>query len=213
MSSLRIITTADGSHSLLNEKLNETYHSTHGAIQESMHVFIRSGLQYWIGHNDSKRLSVLEIGFGTGLNAWLTMRHAQENDLSMNYVSIEAFPLEREIWETLNYAEGSGTQELFNELHRSAWAEAHEIVAGFTVTKVRTRLEDLTPEADQFDVIYYDAFAPSKQPEMWSIEMLDKVVKTMRDRGILVTYCAKGQLKRDLKTLGLISGNPTRSAR
>lgn len=201
MSSLKIITTNDGSHSLLNEQLNETYHSMHGAVQESKHVFIQRGLDF-ISKNKSP-IHILEVGFGTGLNALLTLQRSMTESLSIYYTALEAFPLEEKIWFKLNYAEPAEIKEQFEKLHHASWNEASSISVNFVLKKLHTTLQQVELESNQYDLIYFDAFAPNKQPEMWELPMLEKVVNAMKTDGIFVTYCAKGQLKRDLKSAGL----------
>jgi len=198
-----IILTKDGSHSLLNTALNETYHSVHGAVQESKHVFINAGLDYFLQHHTQQQVSILEIGFGTGLNALLTGQHVSNLPCQVKYISLEAFPIGETIWSKLNYAEALNMQHAFELLHRAEWNSAVEVYHNFELTKLHTTLQqvDLLPQS--VDIVYFDAFAPSKQPEMWTLEMLRKVVCTMKPQSIFVTYCAKGQLKRDLKDLGL----------
>ena len=201
--SIEIITTSDGSHSLLNTALNETYHSKHGALQESIHVFIKEGLDYFLQRKSQKDISILEVGFGTGLNALLTVQRALElpNNI-IHYTSLETFPVPETIWSKLNYIDCVGLQEKFNQLHEAKWNEVVLISSNFNLRKLQTSLQqiDFTSE---FELIYFDAFAPNKQPQMWEIDVLRHVVNAMRADGIFVTYCAKGQLKRDLKSLGL----------
>ncbi|MEO7991979.1 MAG: tRNA (5-methylaminomethyl-2-thiouridine)(34)-methyltransferase MnmD [Chryseolinea sp.] len=203
MSPIKIITTSDGSHSLFNEELNETYHSVHGAIQESLHVFIQSGLTYFIEKFNSKNISILEIGFGTGLNVLLAVQMAKQLSLSFQYKTLEAFPLEEEVWSKLNYADALNLKEYFDSLHRVSWEEPHGILPNFQFQKHHIKLQDVVLNPSSFDIIFFDAFAPNKQPELWEINMLKKVTDALRTNGLLVTYCAKGQLKRDLKSLGL----------
>ncbi|HTE34127.1 MAG TPA: tRNA (5-methylaminomethyl-2-thiouridine)(34)-methyltransferase MnmD [Chryseolinea sp.] len=202
MASLKIITTSDGSHSLLDEDLQETYHSVHGAIQESNHVFIQSGLQYLLDVKHSHSATVLEIGFGTGLNAWLTMAFARAHEVSIRYVTIEAFPLDESIWSKLNYAEPPMRGEFFR-MHQADWEKDVELHPEFHLRKIHGKLEDISIDEAAYDVIFYDAFAPSKQAEMWSLPMLEKSVNGLKAGGVFVTYCAKGQLKRDLRSLNL----------
>ena len=201
--SLTIITTGDGSHSLRNEALNETYHSVHGALQESVHVFIRNGLEHRLRDFHKESLSIFEVGFGTGLNALLTANYALENTVTISYTSIEAFPVPGEIWRTLNYGSTEEAQKRFYSLHEAAWETEQQIVPGFRLRKMHITLEDMILPASSFDVIYFDAFAPNKQPDLWTLPMLEKVTALLRPGGVFVTYCAKGQLKRDLKSLGL----------
>ena len=200
MSGLQIITTADGSHSLFNPDLAETYHSTHGAVQESKHVFIAQGLQHWLRQTGRKTPLIFEVGFGTGLNAWLTHEVAIAAHLKVKYFTVEAFPLQREVWTQLNYAPGDDT---YSWLHETPWDVQVLKDDAFTMEKRKGKLEDvIVPEF--VDIIYFDAFAPSKQPELWTLEVLEKVCSKLQPDGFLVTYCARGQLKRDLRTLGLL---------
>jgi tRNA U34 5-methylaminomethyl-2-thiouridine-forming methyltransferase MnmC len=203
MSSLKIITTHDGSHSLLHEQLNETYHSIHGAVQESNHVFIKQGLDFVKQHGNSSTISLLEVGFGTGLNALLTLRFAHSHKLAIRYTTVEAFPVEEAVWSKLNYTESSDSKLWFEKLHRANWNEWVTISHEFQLRKLKTTLQEAVLEQSNFDLIYFDAFAPSKQPEMWEVPMLKKVVGAMKSKGVFVTYCAKGQLKRDLHSLQL----------
>jgi tRNA U34 5-methylaminomethyl-2-thiouridine-forming methyltransferase MnmC len=179
--------------------LGETYHSRHGAIQESQHVFIRHGLQFWVEQNRTSNIVIFEVGFGTGLNAWLTMQLARQERLHVTYFSIEAYPIQREVWSQLNYAP---QDDSFSLLHDAPWNESVSINQHFTLHKIHGRLETQQMPTD-VDVVFFDAFAPSKQPEMWSFQILQKVCAGMSASGVFVTYCAKGQLKRDLRALGL----------
>jgi tRNA U34 5-methylaminomethyl-2-thiouridine-forming methyltransferase MnmC len=183
---IKLIVTSDGSHSLLNEELDETYHSIHGAVQESKHVFIDNGIYAY----SRRPINIFEVGFGTGLNALL----AAQTNLPINYTSIEAFPLDESIFSQLNYE----PKELLLDLHRNQ----HLQTSNFKFKKLHTTLEAISID-EVFDIIFFDAFAPSKQPSMWELPMLSKVCNALTPGGLFVTYCAKGQLKRDLKTLGL----------
>lgn len=203
MSSLKIITTKDGSHSLLNEALNETYHSVHGALQESVHVFIKNGLDFVLEQLATPEISILEVGFGTGLNALLTVQRALATSQKITYTSLEAFPVAEEVWSKLNYTDAVGLKEHFDNLHSAEWNVAVNIFPNVVLHKLNTTLQQVSLPSSSFDLIYFDAFAPSKQPEMWSLSVLEKVVEAMKTGGTFVTYCAKGQFKRDLKFLGL----------
>lgn len=202
--SVKIITTADGSHSLLNESLQETYHSVHGALRESKHVFIHEGMEHWLSIHRKDSMSILEVGFGTGLNAWLAWRFAKEQSVRLTYTAIESFPLEKSIWSQLNYVEDEGDKPLFGLLHESAWNTTVAVDDTLSLYKMNTKLEDAGLKPDSADIIFYDAFAPSKQPDMWTLAMLQKTTTTLRKGGVFVTYCAKGQLKRDLKSLNFM---------
>lgn len=201
MNTIKIIVTGDGSHSLFNEALDETYHSRHGALQESLHVFIVHGFRYFVQKQKSKSVSILEVGFGTGLNALLTLAEAIESDISVAYTSLETYPLSEEVWVKLNYPD---THNRFKELHRAEWEKWSQINSQFKLLKLEKSLQDVELDSQPYDLIYFDAFAPTKQPELWELKVLEKVVKTLKSGGMFVTYCAKGQLKRDLKSLGLI---------
>lgn len=200
---MKIITTADGSHSLLQEELNETYHSVHGAIQESAHVFIRQGLEYVLQQRDQEKLSILEMGFGTGLNTFLTLLHTKDLTVRVSYTAIEAYPLQEVTWSKLNYAENLGIAEDFIRLHESPWGADIMISPQFQLRKLHERLEAFAWRDNPFDLVFFDAFSASKQPVLWERPMLEKMVSALRPQGVFVTYSAKGQLKRDLKSLGL----------
>lgn len=199
---IEIITTADGSHTLRNQALGETYHSIHGAVQESVHVFIENGLMSFIG-KDRTEITILEVGFGTGLNALLTLRRARMHKQKVVYTAIDPYPLPENIWSVLNYSDSSSNAEEFNFLHRSPWQIGTALDSYFELLKIKTTLQEYTPDSESFDLIYYDAFAPSKQPELWELPMLKKAVAALKNGGIMVTYCAQGQLKRNLKALSL----------
>lgn len=203
MKAIKIIVTEDGSHSLLNEEMNETYHSRHGAKQESVYVFISKGLDFIQQRDARSAISILEIGFGTGLNAWLSLEWARAKNRMIKYYSLETFPVPQEIWELLNYSSQPEATE-FKNLHRAPWQMWNEINPVFSLHKDNQSLQDVSLPPNNFELIYFDAFAPNKQPEMWQLPLLSKVVASMKSGGVFVTYCAKGQLKRDLKGLGLV---------
>ena len=203
---LQIITTSDGSHSLINTELNETYHSTHGAIQESLHVFIKNGLDYFQQKNKPTEIKISEVGFGTGLNALLTLQYSLRQPIKIHYESLEAFPIDQQTASRLNYAITLGfpdAEKYFLQLHQSTWDEQNIISNSFALFKRHVKIQDIDLGSEKFDVIFFDAFAPSKQPEMWELSILKKIEQSMRAGGVFVTYCAKGQVKRDLKSVGL----------
>jgi tRNA U34 5-methylaminomethyl-2-thiouridine-forming methyltransferase MnmC len=192
---LTIETTADGSPTLFVPELNEHYHSTNGAIQESRHVYIEAGFN----HCPKQEVHVLEFGFGTGLNAFLTALEAEKRQINVHYTSLEKFPLSPEITAKLNYLESDKT--LFRAIHQAEWEIPAQINPFFELRKIQTDFRDFTfPEV--YDVVYYDAFAPDKQPEVWSQELFDKVFSSMKSGGILTTYCAKGSVRRMLQQAG-----------
>ncbi len=199
---LQIITTKDGSHSLLNPELNETYHSVHGARQESLHVFVKNGLEFIVQHYSKQSVKILEVGFGTGLNALLTAQYAAEKGMVIEYTTLEAFPVNESIWQQLNYPQSESEHGIFYKLHHGPWDQWTEISPGFMLKKLNTTLQLVSLDHNYFDLVYFDAFAPNKQPEMWELPMLQKTVNALASQGVFVTYCAKGQLKRDLASLG-----------
>ncbi len=202
---LQRIVTEDGSHSLYIPSMRETYHSTHGAIRESEHVFIRHGLQE-AAEKTSGEIAIFEVGFGTGLNALLTAAWAAANRRTVRMTSIEAYPVEEEIWKSLNYPEqvdDTQASAWWELLHESDWNTEIKIHDNFYLTKVHDKIENFVGKPDSMDVIYFDAFAPGKQAEMWSPDILKKTVTCLKQGGFLVTYCAQGQFKRDLFSLGL----------
>jgi tRNA U34 5-methylaminomethyl-2-thiouridine-forming methyltransferase MnmC len=200
---VQLILTADGSHSLLNTSLNETYHSRHGAVQESQYVFIQQGLSVFIEKSNAQQVSILEVGFGTGLNAWLTLQTAQQQALRIHYTSLETRPLPAPVWQALNYTPTKVDATIFAALHTAPWDEIASVTPNFSLHKMECALQDAALEQKKFNLVYFDAFAPNKQPELWAVDALKKTVDALLPGGIFVTYCAKGQVKRDLKSLGL----------
>jgi len=195
------VITEDGSHTIYLPEMDEHYHSTHGAIQESLHIYINQGLL----QVTKKEISILEIGFGTGLNAYLTYAFAETKNLSINYFSIEKYPLNEADYLSLNYPKNIFPEysDIFNQMHRSKWDSAVEISPKFSLRKVHADLLSFEfNELPQFDLVYYDAFAPGKQPEMWTDEIIQKVASTVKKDGILVTYCAKGSVRRAFSAAG-----------
>jgi tRNA U34 5-methylaminomethyl-2-thiouridine-forming methyltransferase MnmC len=200
---IKIVISEDGSNTLYLPELNETYHSLHGAVQESEHVFLKQGLMHFA--QKSRKMTVLEVGFGTGLNALLTYRLAMNEGMQVDYHTIEAFPLPEEIVKQLNYPSifaAEKLDEFFQYLHSCAWEKDHRLAADFIFHKYLTKLEDFNPPLLKADVVFYDAFAPSKQPEMWETDIFRKLYGLMNPGGILVSYCASGQFKRNLKAAG-----------
>ncbi len=207
MTDIKVIETRDGSSSLLVPDMNETYHSTHGAITESGYVFLKMGLNHLCGlQPDKKEISLLEIGFGTGLNAWLTAL-ATPAAVRIEFTSIEKYPLEQELVDQLNYKDRkreSGASALFDRLHTAPWGKEETITDRFSLKKVESDIFDFDPPSQSFDLVYFDAFAPSKQPGMWVEKILNKMYNLLVPGGIFVTYCAQGQFKRDLKKVGFV---------
>ncbi len=209
MTQPKLILTEDGSHTLLNPTLNELYHSKHGAIQESQHVFIKMGFS----NMEPKRhsLSILEIGFGTGLNAYLTLLENQQKNVQINYTAVESFPVLTEQALQLNYPTmlaNKGSEKLFQKMHACDWEVETEIDKNFYLTKRNDfvqNMNDLTP----CDLIYFDAFSPAVQPELWTENIFLKLYGALTSGGRLLTYCAKGEVKRTLKKVGfVVEGKP-----
>lgn len=194
--------TADGSHSLFSEQYGVSYHSKYGAIQETQHVFINAALRFKAVVQ--KEISILEIGFGTGLNAYMTLLEAAKRDLAIQYTAIEAYPISLQQATALNYAtllNDEASQAHFLQLHFSDWATNLPITEQFQFIKQQIKFEAIDYE-NQFDIIYFDAFAPNSQPELWEAEVLGTMYKSLKEEGVLVTYCAKGVVKRTLKAVG-----------
>jgi len=198
---LKIIHTEDGSQSLYDDELNETYHSTKGARGESEYVFLEMGVRSvpYRRLKDCKfhPLKILEVGFGTGLNAMLTWDWAERNNTPIHFVTLEPSPVAEEIWNEMDLA--SDTR--FVQLHKAGWNELFQLSTNFGIEKLERRLEEEAGK-NQYDVIYFDAFAPSKQPEIWSRENLQRCYDSLKPGGILTTYCAQGQFKRNLASVG-----------
>ncbi len=200
-----IIETSDGSHSLYVQELGERYHSIHGAVQESKHVFIQSGLKQFVPQtSEATPLNILEIGLGTGLNALLSIIESEESNIKIHYAAIEAFPLEKALTEQLNYVEllnAHEHKELFERIHSVEWDKPLHLTDKFEFHKMHTTLERAV-FASKFHVVYFDAFGPRVQPEMWTVELFVKLFDAMVLNSCLVTYCAQGEVKRTLKKIG-----------
>lgn len=195
----QLITTADGSHTIYVPELNEHYHSVHGAVQESEFIFIKNG--YNLCHCNP--LHILEVGFGTGLNALLTAATAESERREVFYTSLDKYPLDKQIIRALNHYlfAGNKGKDIFEKMHSSRWEEMIDISPFFSILKTKC---DLTQENinGSFDLIYFDAFGPDKQPEMWTKNILEKISQATKPGGIFVTYSAKGEVRRNLKECG-----------
>lgn len=199
---LRVLETADHSHTLYNTELDETYHSVHGALQESEHVFIQNGLLPMM--DGRKKLKIFEMGFGTGLNAILTLKATNNSETTIEYSAIEKYPVSSEKIHELNYdnfLEDPEHRLLYKIMHKIAWEEKLKVAPWFYLQKIRGDLHQYEPN-ENFDLIYYDAFAPRKQPDLWGLPIVKKLYHMLENDGVLVTYCAKGQFKRDLREAG-----------
>lgn len=206
------VITKDGSHTISIPEMNVTYHSIHGAIQESMHVFIEAGLRairprsVVSNYGQSGQIAVFEMGFGTGLNALLTLIESEETRQPIYYYSTELFPLNDEEVKQLNYCNElhrSNLQPLFEQLHNCEWEKNVVITDHFTLYKTHTDLINLST-GQHFNLIYYDAFAPGAQPELWTTAVFEKLYSLLIPGGILVTYCSKSDVQRAMKAAGFI---------
>jgi len=202
----KIIKTGDGSVTIHLSEWDEQYHSKHGAIQEAQHVFIKMGLDYWVGLNKEKQLSALEIGFGTGLNAFITFLEAKKLQLNINYTGVEAYPVaENEISE-LNYAEMLSAEnqiDSFQKMHQIPWNTQAVIAENFQLEKQQKRFEEIE-DINKYDLVFFDAFGARVQPELWTEEIFDKMYSATKNNGVLVTYSAKGSVRRAMQTAGFI---------
>ena len=202
---MELIITGDGSHTLFSGELDETYHSKHGAIRESMHVFIRNGFRHYLSISGKNNLRVFELGLGTGLNALLTAMEAGKFRCPVWYEAVEPYPLGPDIYRKLNFTDFLPPTEppgLLLKIHESGWEGAEPLTGKYTQKKARIRFEDYETDNKNFDIIYYDAFAPGKQPEIWAPGLIRKAHDMLLPGGILVTYCAQGNFKRNLREAG-----------
>jgi len=200
MENLQIVKTADGSDTIYLSELDETYHSIFGAIQEANHIFINNGVALVKKEN----ITVFEVGFGTGLNALLTAKYAIEKNLDIEYISIEKFPLQSELLLKLNYANHSNPEELlFRKIHDAEWDRPVQINSNFRVQKIHQDI--LNPEFQierEVDIIYFDAFAPSKQSEIWDEKIFKLLYNSLNLDGMLITYSSAGIVKKALRSAG-----------
>ena len=201
-----IIITADGSKTIHLPDWDEQYHSKHGAVHEAVHVFIKTGLHYFVEHcyTELVEVSILEIGFGTGLNAYLTLLEAAKLNVSIDYFGVEAYPVNNEEIQVLNYPKiiiDKEQDELFNVLHTTDWETKHQITDLFSLTKRHQFFKDID-EVDAYNLIYFDAFGARVQPELWTEIVFKKMFVALKPNGVLVTYSAKGSVRRALQSVG-----------
>ena len=203
MSKSNIFETQDGSHSIFSEEFGVSYHSKYGAVQEPQHVFIDAALRFKAVVQ--KEISILEIGLGTGLNALMTYLEAKKRNLDISYVAYEAFPISIEAAKQLNFNEILQVEEgdalVFQQLHNSNWEIQIEMDEYFSFLKHQQTFDQVAYQ-NTFDIIYFDAFAPNSQPELWELPIIQKMFAALKKDGILVTYCAKGEVKRTMKKAG-----------
>lgn len=221
MSQSELVITEDGSHSLRDARTGETYHSKHGAVQESRHIFIERGLHCC----SLNEIEIFEVGFGTGLNAYLSWMEAEKNGINLRYTSVELYPLAQSEWEKLNFesvlsnvpepklsndsyepvTHSTGATQpatpLFQQLHTCSWGSFHQLSPCFSFRKLQVDFSVYTPDRS-YDLIYFDAFSPEKQPELWLPERFATLARHCNRGAILTTYCAKGIVKQALRDAG-----------
>ena len=206
----KIITTSDGSKTIQIEEWNEQYHSIHGAIQEAKHVFLKHGLlffcavpkAFWID-STSQTIDILEIGFGTGLNAFLTLIEAEKRNQNISYVGVEAYPVALEEINQLNYIEliSQEHSDIFDSIHHVSWETPHQITPIFELEKQQKFFHEIIAK-NEFDIIYFDAFGARVQPELWTEDIFNIMYNALKANGILVTYSAKGSVRRAMQAVG-----------
>nr|WP_315197077.1 tRNA (5-methylaminomethyl-2-thiouridine)(34)-methyltransferase MnmD [uncultured Flavobacterium sp.] len=195
-----IIHTSDGSTTIHIKEWDECYHSKHGAIQEAKHVFIKNGLALF----PNQKVSVLEIGFGTGLNAFITYLEAQKLGQTIDYVGVEAYPISEEELQSMNYPEelnALDSKPIFDKMHALNWEEKNDLSESFSLTKRKQFFEEID-DVEKFDLIYFDAFGYRVQPELWSVSVFERMFKSLKNNSVLVTYAARGVIKRNMIEVG-----------
>jgi tRNA U34 5-methylaminomethyl-2-thiouridine-forming methyltransferase MnmC len=195
-----IIHTSDGSTTIHIKEWDECYHSKHGAIQEAKHVFIKNGLALF----PNQKVSILEIGFGTGLNAFITYLEAQELGQTIDYVGVEAYPISEEELQSMNYPEeldALDSKAVFDKMHAVNWEVKNDLSESFSLTKRKQFFEKIN-DIEKFDLIYFDAFGYRVQPELWSVSVFERMFKSLKNNSVLVTYAARGVIKRNMIEVG-----------
>ncbi len=199
----KVVTTADGSKTLQIEDWQEQYHSMHGAIQEAYHVFIKHGLSLF----DNQTISILEIGFGTGLNAYITFLEAQDKGLTVEYYGVEAYPVTFDEAISMDYVaslkDHNEGHQAFELMHKSPWNVPVKITSFFNLVKLEKKFQDIN-DSSQYELIYFDAFGFRVQPELWSEVIFFKMFEALRPGGVLVTYAAKGSVRRAMISVGFL---------
>ncbi len=199
-----VITTADGSTSIHIPEWDEQYHSKHGAIQEAQHVFIKMGLQHVIKLHSPQEIAIMEIGFGTGLNAFLTLLETIKENKVVQYTGIEGYPVAMDIVRKMNYVkvlEAKNQHNNFLKLHQTPWEEFSNITTTFEICKRKQFFDQIT-DKDSYDLIYFDAFGARVQPELWEAVIFQRMYAALKPHGVLVTYAAKGSARRAMQEVG-----------
>lgn len=211
---LEIVITSDGSATLFNAAVGENYHSKHGALQESQHVFVNSGLQFFIDTFQKTDVDILEVGFGTGLNFLLSAEKAKAANIRINYTGIEKYPVPLHLLDKTaygQYIDSAENWQKFLEIYDKSFTENIEYIDGVNLRNHQVDLLDFNVEK-KYDLIYFDAFAAVHQPEMWSKDSIEHTCSFLKDKGIFVTYSVTGELKRNLKSLGFNIQRPAGAA-
>jgi tRNA U34 5-methylaminomethyl-2-thiouridine-forming methyltransferase MnmC len=200
MPKISVIETDDGSNTIFNHEIDESYHSKYGAILESQHVFIKNGLEFI----EKDLINIFEVGFGTGLNSLLSMIYSELNNKTINYTSIEKYPLDYQLINQLNYGNLLGkSDKFFHQLHEAAWEKNIQINPLFSLLKIKADIIGIDLSNYQNpDIVFFDAFSPARQPELWSIEIFSALYNFLKNNGILVTYSASGIVKTALRNAG-----------
>lgn len=197
-----LLKTGDGSYTLHIPEWDEQYHSKHGAIAEALHVFIKEGLYHWSAKNAATEVSILEIGFGTGLNAFLTFLETEKSIFKIDYTGVEAYPLSLTEIQKLNYSLLlNASEEIFLQLHKVTWEERTVISKKFKLTKQNKLFTEINAE-NSFNLIYFDAFGIRVQPELWTEAIFQKMYNSLKQKGVLVTYAANGNARRAMQAVG-----------
>lgn len=205
----KIVVSEDGSNTIYQSEIDEHYHSTRGAQQESQHIFINAALNHWIekqqNRNNQQTISILEMGLGTGLNALLVA--SLMKNYKIQYYSFEAFPLEEDILKQLTFSlGGDDISDILRQIHTCAWNQEEKITDNFSIFKIDKDFITFQNKNFEnfFDVVFYDAFSPEKQPNMWSVDIFEKLNLWMKKNSIMTTYCAKGYVRRNMQEVGFI---------
>ena len=209
----KIVITADGSSTIYLPKWDEQYHSKHGAIQEAYHVFIKHGLHHFyqfiptrvdVNSEILPEVSILEIGFGTGLNAFITLLEAEKLNISVDYMGVEAYPILMEEINQLNYTSELHAEDknrIFKNMHEGIWEERHKLTNHFSLIKQKLFFSEIKDQ-NKYNLIYFDAFGARVQPELWTEIIFQKMYEALKPQGVLVTYAAKGSVRRAMQAVG-----------
>lgn len=194
--------TSDGTSTLYNKELDEHYHSIHGAVQESLHVFIKNGIEYFIAKYPSiEKINILEVGFGTGLNSFLSLNHVQNTRHSIFYTALEPHPVAMNLIQKMDFKLNKENDKIFKNIHDLTWEKSFPLTSNFSLNKKKMSLQDFKNKKN-FQIVYFDAFGPRVENHLWNIDIFIKIYTLLEDGGVFVTYCAKGQVRRDLQNAG-----------